>query len=128
MQKSCVHQLKVLADETRLSVLTLLMERPQYVGELNQVLGIEQSLLSHHLKVLRQKGFVTAVRQGKAVLYQLADTLQPPHEPNRADGNPADNPASSLNLGCCVLVFDEKPSFSNLNAPSSNAPSSNAPS
>lgn len=94
-KRSCVQKLKILADKTRLSVLALLMECPKHVGEINQVLQIEQSLLSHHLKVLRQEGFVTAVRDGKAVLYHLADTLQP------SDG------IKGLNLGCCILRFDE---------------------
>jgi DNA-binding transcriptional ArsR family regulator len=94
-QRSCVQKLKILADETRLSILTLLLECPKHVGEINQILQIEQSLLSHHLKVLRQEGFVTAVRDGKAVLYHLADTLQP------ADG------LKGLNLSCCVLSFAE---------------------
>lgn len=91
---SCVQKLKILADETRLSVLALLMECPKHVGELNQVLQIEQSLLSHHLKVLRQEGFVTAVRDGKAVLYHLTDIIQP------------SNRQKILNLGCCILSFE----------------------
>ncbi len=90
-----MQKLRILADETRLSVLALLMECPKHVGEINQVLRIEQSLLSHHLKVLRQEGFVTAERDGKAVLYHLSDALQP------SDG------LKGLNLGCCVLKFKE---------------------
>jgi DNA-binding transcriptional ArsR family regulator len=94
-KKFCVQKLKILADETRLSVLELLMECPKHVGELNQVLQIEQSLLSHHLKVLRQEGFVTAVRDGKAVLYNLTDTVYPSSGLKR------------LNLGCCILSFEK---------------------
>jgi DNA-binding transcriptional ArsR family regulator len=93
--RSCGQKLKILADETRLCILTLLMECPKHVGEINQVLQIEQSLLSHHLKVLRQEGFVTAVRDGKAVLYNLADAVHP------SDG------LKGLNLNCCVLSFEE---------------------
>ena len=48
-QSFCVRKLKVLADTTRLAVLEILMEGPKHVGELNAVLGVEQSLLSHHL-------------------------------------------------------------------------------
>jgi ArsR family transcriptional regulator len=92
---SCVQKLKILADETRLSILALLMECPKHVGEINQVIQIEQSLLSHHLKILRQEGFVTAVRDGKAVLYHLADTIRPA------------NGLKGLDLSCCVLSFAE---------------------
>jgi DNA-binding transcriptional ArsR family regulator len=90
----CVRKLKVLADTTRLAVLQILMEEPKHVGELNAVLGVDQSLLSHHLKVLRQEGFVSAVRDGKAVLYSVAPNIQ------------RSNAGKAIDLGCCLLSFD----------------------
>ncbi len=93
VQNSCAEKLKVLADATRLSVLELLREKPRHVGEINAVLDLDQSLLSHHLKVLRDQGFVRSTRDGKAVLYHLASEIQP------QDG------AIGINLGCCVLSF-----------------------
>jgi ArsR family transcriptional regulator len=93
-QSFCVRKLKVLADTTRLAVLEILMEGPKHVGELNAVLGVEQSLLSHHLKVLRQEGFVKAARDGKAVLYTLTPAVW------RADVGRA------IDLGCCLLSFN----------------------
>jgi len=69
---SCASLLKMLADETRLAVVRQLMEGPKHVGEMNETLGLEQSLLSHHLKILREAGLVTSKRDGKAVLYSLA--------------------------------------------------------
>ncbi len=69
-------------------------EGPKYVGELNAVIGLEQSLRSHHLKVLRQEGFVEATRDGKAVLYSLTSAVQ------RADAGRA------IDLGCCLLSFN----------------------
>ena len=94
MPDGCVDKLKVLAEETRLAVLELLMERPMRVGELGERLGVEQSLLSHHLRVLRDADLVAAVRDGKGVVYQLADGVV---------GSRADN---ALHLGCCKLTFD----------------------
>jgi len=93
-QSFCVRKLKVLADTTRLAVLEILMEGPKYVGELNVVLGLEQSLLSHHLKVLRQEGLVEATRDGKAVLYSLTPAVQ------RAKAGRV------IDLGCCFLSFE----------------------
>ena len=90
----CVQQLKVLADTTRLSVLQILMDSPKCVWELNTVLKLEQSLLSHHLKILRDAGFVRTTREGKAILYHLAPNLQP----TRA--------GKAIDLGCCLLSFD----------------------
>jgi len=66
----CARQLKILADETRLA-LELLWSGPKHVGEMNALLGLEQSLLSHHLKV-RDEGFVMATRDGK---YQLESSV-----------------------------------------------------
>jgi DNA-binding transcriptional ArsR family regulator len=90
----CVRKLRVLADTTRLAVLETLMEGPKHVGELNALIGLEQSLLSHHLKVLRKEGFVEAMRDGKAVLYSLTPEVQ------RA------NTGKAIDLGCCLLTFD----------------------
>ena len=42
----------------------------EHVGELVTLLSVEQSLLSHHLALLREAGLVDAVREGKAVLYR----------------------------------------------------------
>lgn len=92
-QSFCAAKLKTLADSTRLAVLELLMSGPKHVGEMNALLGLEQSLLSHHLKVLRDQGFVRATRDGKAVLYQLAPTVQT-------------NAGRAIDLGCCLLSFE----------------------
>ena len=79
---------------TRLQILKLLMQGPRHVGEINAVLQIEQSLLSHHLRVLRDANLVTAARDGKAVLYTL------PAGVYELGSSP------SINLGCCRLSFD----------------------
>ncbi|OUL33308.1 ArsR family transcriptional regulator [Nostoc sp. T09] len=89
----CVERLKVLADQTRLSVLKILLHSPMQVGEMNKILGLEQSLLSHHLQVLRRAKFVVRERNGKAFLYRLAPEMEV-------------TTGSALNLGCCVLSFN----------------------
>jgi len=61
---------------------------------MNALLGLEQSLLSHHLKVLRDEGFVMATRDGKAVLYQLESSVL------------SANGGRAIDLGCCLLSFD----------------------
>lgn len=92
-QQSCVTKLKILADTSRLGIIQLLMEGPQHVYEINKVLELEQSLLSHHLKVLRDAGFVDSMRDGKAMLYSISPELL---NANQQQG---------LNLGCCELSF-----------------------
>lgn len=93
LDTACAQKLKVLSDPTRLSVLEELMDGPRHVGEMMARLGLEQSLLSHHLKVLRDAGLVTAERDGKSMLYRLASNVA------------ADTPGEALDLGCCRLTF-----------------------
>ncbi len=91
---SCASLLKVLADETRLAVVRQLLDGPKHVGEINATLSLEQSLLSHHLKILREAGLVVGKRDGKAVLYSLAPELKGSHSGN------------AINLGCCLISFE----------------------
>jgi ArsR family transcriptional regulator len=89
----CADKLRVLADVTRLSVMESLLDGPKNVTEINARLKIDQSLLSHHLKVLRDAGLVTTKREGKAVRYAVA--------PDAA----SQEAGKGLNLGCCQISF-----------------------
>ncbi len=67
--------LKSVAHPVRISIIDLLEQREKLtVTELQQVLEIEQSLLSHHLTNMRDKGVVETQREGKKVYYFLADS------------------------------------------------------
>jgi DNA-binding transcriptional ArsR family regulator len=46
---------------------------PKNVTDLTKVLALPQSLVSRHLKVLRERGMVAATRKGPAVEYRLTD-------------------------------------------------------
>ncbi len=63
-----------LADPRRIVALYALAEKPRTVNELAADLGLTQSAASHHLKILRERGLVQAVRQGVKVEYRLCDT------------------------------------------------------
>jgi DNA-binding transcriptional ArsR family regulator len=62
-----------LADPLRLAVLHYLMGGPSSVSELMTQVSVEQSRLSNHLAVLRERGLVRATRQGRHVIYELHD-------------------------------------------------------
>ncbi len=62
-----------LADSTRLILLYALAEGPRNVTELTEELGLPQPTISRHLKILRERGLVTATRQGMNVQYNLTD-------------------------------------------------------
>lgn len=71
---------KALADETRLSMLALLLERRELcVCDFEGVLGISQSKASRHLRYLLHAGFVDDRRGGAWVYYRLAANLSADH-------------------------------------------------
>lgn len=61
------------ADPTRILMLYALNEQPRNVGDLANDVQVSQSAASRHLKVLRERGLVVAVRQGTTIEYRLAD-------------------------------------------------------
>ena len=66
--------LKTIAHPVRLSVLETLAELGRLsVSELQEKTGIEQSLLSHHLIKMKDKGVLVSNREGKSIIYELAD-------------------------------------------------------
>ena len=62
---------KTLADRSKLEIINLLSKGPKQVNELSQKLGFEQSRVSHNLGALRERGFVSVKREGKAMVYSL---------------------------------------------------------
>lgn len=62
-----------LADSTRLILLYALADGPCTVSELTGQLDLPQPTISRHLKILRERGLVTATRQGMSVQYALTD-------------------------------------------------------
>jgi ArsR family transcriptional regulator len=64
---------QVLADPTRLELLSLLGEGPRAVKDLIEQTGQRQAKISQHLAVLRQRGIVRTQRIGTEVHYSLAN-------------------------------------------------------
>lgn len=62
-----------LADPSRILLLYALVEQPRTVNELSNDVNISQSATSRHLKVLRERGLVSANRLGQNIEYALAD-------------------------------------------------------
>ncbi|HMD81746.1 MAG TPA: metalloregulator ArsR/SmtB family transcription factor [Anaerolineales bacterium] len=62
-----------LSDPTRILILYTLSEAPLNVTELTSELGINQTTTSRHLKVLRDRRLVHAIRQGTTITYHLSD-------------------------------------------------------
>jgi len=65
--------LQALATPSRLLILTRLRESPCAVTDLAEAIGMEQSAVSHQLRLLRNLGLVTGTRNGKNIVYSLYD-------------------------------------------------------
>lgn len=64
---------KIFADTTRIKILYLLFESEMCVCDISRLLGMQQSAISHQLRILKNSKLVKARRDGKTVFYSLAD-------------------------------------------------------
>jgi DNA-binding transcriptional ArsR family regulator len=62
-----------LADVNRLRIVRYLLDGPHSVGEIVSQLGVPQSRISNHLACLKWCGYVTAQRDGRSIIYAIAD-------------------------------------------------------
>ncbi|MBK5187022.1 MAG: helix-turn-helix transcriptional regulator [Gemmatimonadaceae bacterium] len=62
---------QALGEETRLQIVDLLRGGERCVCDLTEALGMRQSLLSFHLKVLKDAGLVVDRREGRWAYYEL---------------------------------------------------------
>ncbi|MBO0460654.1 MULTISPECIES: ArsR/SmtB family transcription factor [Enterococcus] len=64
---------KVLSDPTRLNILLYLKDGEKNVTSISQAVQMEQSAVSHQLRLLRENHVVKSRREGKTILYSLDD-------------------------------------------------------
>ena len=64
---------KIFGDSTRMSILFAIDGAPMCVCDIAKLLGMTKSAVSHQLKILRQSDLVIYKKQGKNVIYSLAD-------------------------------------------------------
>lgn len=65
--------MQALATPSRVRILACLREDARSVGELAEAVGMEQSAVSHQLRVLRHLGLVIGSREGRRIVYALHD-------------------------------------------------------
>lgn len=64
---------KVFGDSTRMKMLFVLFEAEVCTCDLAEILNMTSSAISHQLNVLKREKLVKFRRDGKSVLYSLAD-------------------------------------------------------
>ena len=62
---------EVIAEPNRRAILSLLVSSQQSVGEIERQLGMPQPMVSKHLRVLREAGFVESTVDAQRRLYRL---------------------------------------------------------
>lgn len=65
--------LKIFADPTRIRILYALLQSELCVCDIGKLLDLEQSNISHQLRILKQSRLVKYRREGKVVFYSLND-------------------------------------------------------
>lgn len=71
--KLFIRVMKALSDPNRVRVLKVLQAGELCVCEIQEVLGLAQSTVSKHMKILEDAGLVEKNRQGTWMIYRLAD-------------------------------------------------------
>lgn len=68
--------LKIVSEESRLKILCILLKGEHCVCELMDHNDLSQSLISHHLKDLKDAGLVNSRKNGLRVYYSLTEKGQ----------------------------------------------------
>jgi len=66
--------LQALADPIRLKIVRILLSRTKEtlsVTDVSKILGISQPAASQHIKILKNKGFLIANRDGNRMIYTI---------------------------------------------------------
>ncbi len=88
--EQCAVYLKALGDPIRLQIVRGLQAGPLSVSDLAELLELEITNVSHHLRVLYHSQLVTTERQGRFIYYRLNTSFLRQR-----------SVASSLDFGCC---------------------------
>ena len=64
---------KVFGDTTRMKILFVLYKSEMSVNAISEMLGMQQSAISHQLKILKDNNLVSGRREGETMIYALSD-------------------------------------------------------
>ncbi|UDF04769.1 metalloregulator ArsR/SmtB family transcription factor [Asticcacaulis sp. AND118] len=65
---------RLLGDPSRLKILAFTIDGPKSVTDIAETLELSQSLVSHHLRLLRGARLVKWQRQSRQVFYEIDDS------------------------------------------------------
>jgi DNA-binding transcriptional ArsR family regulator len=65
------HLFQTLGDTNRLKIIKFIENKERSVSEIVEALGLSQPLVSHHLRVLREREILQTKRNGPFIYYKL---------------------------------------------------------
>jgi len=77
--KAFIRVMKALSDPNRIKIMKMLMEKELCVCEITAILGLAQSTVSKHLKILEDAELVHSWRDGAWVNYRITDKSESPY-------------------------------------------------
>jgi ArsR family transcriptional regulator len=80
--KAFIKVMKSLSDPSRVKMVKLLQHKEMCVCEIQEALGLAQSTVSKHLKILEDAGLIVYSKDGLWVNYRLADGAKSPYVAN----------------------------------------------
>lgn len=80
--KDFIDAMKALSDANRVKIMKMLQRKTMCVCEIQETLGISQSSVSRHLKILDEAGLVDFLKDGLWENYRLANGSKSPYAAN----------------------------------------------
>ena len=71
MEDNSIAIFKCLSDQSRLKIINCLLEKPMYVELISELVGLNPSTISFHLKKLEEAGLVTSSKEQYYVVYKV---------------------------------------------------------
>ena len=73
-----IEHIKAISETNRVRILMMLLEKPMCVCEIRSVLGLTTATVSNHLSILRKEGFIEDEKDGKWIIYRIAEKADEP--------------------------------------------------
>jgi ArsR family transcriptional regulator len=67
------HLLQTLGEANRLKIIKFIGDRERSVSEIVEATGLSQPLVSHHLRILREREILQTQRNGPFIYYKLKE-------------------------------------------------------
>ena len=90
----CAYMMKILSDANRIKIVRALITGPSNVGSISERAGLSVHRISHHLGRMRLAKIVDSTRDGRNIVYRIADSVATP---------------GGVDLGCACIIFRPLP-------------------